>query len=97
MIIYIFLVWARNPGFPYVTNAQKPWIDPWIIHGSMAHPRIMDRLWDHHDRLRDHPDWVQGWGSLCVEGTQKFNRKGHYLTDNNINQPNVILISRKKS
>ena len=30
-------------------------------------------------------DWVQGWESVSVEGIQKFNRKGHYLTESNIN------------
>ena len=28
---------------------------------------------------RDHPDWVQGWESVCEEGIQQTDQKGHCL------------------
>ena len=32
------------------------------------HPWQAFGLRDHRDRLRDHPDRVQGWESVCVDG-----------------------------
>ena len=53
------------------------------------------RLRDHQYRLRYHPDWVQWWESVYVEGNSKNQPKGHELTENAINSPKVILTNRK--
>ena len=39
------------------------------VHGCGSLMLLGDRCErDHQYRLQDRPDWVQGWGSVCVDG-----------------------------